>query len=248
MFETSLIDLEARKHPRRKWAPLPIALALHGAVLASVALAQVWNVAEVGDPEIVRPYVVSLVPAMESTGSRPRTEVATKPEVPREPVQPVTVPATTPSPAPQPSPGPVLFEGPRNFSPTEGPVSDDPWFHGGPPSDRPKLVLAEPVAAPVEESILFVGGKVLRPLFLSGRPPQYTQVALRTRIEGDVILQAVISDKGRVLDLRVLRGLPMGLDEAALDAVRDWTFEPAKLDGRPVKVYYNLTVAFRIKG
>lgn len=58
----------------------------------------------------------------------------------------------------------------------------------------------------------------------------------------------MISDKGRVLDLRVVRGLPMGLDQAALDAVRDWVFEPAKLGGRPVKVYYNLTVAFRIKG
>jgi len=50
-----------------------------------------------------------------------------------------------------------------------------------------------------------------------------------------------------VTNLSVIKGLPMGLDKAALDAVSQWRFKPATLQGRPVKVYYNLTVRFSIQ-
>ena len=48
-------------------------------------------------------------------------------------------------------------------------------------------------------------------------------------------------------NLEVLRTLPMGLEQAAVDAVRTWRFKPATLHGRPVKVYFNLTVNFQIQ-
>jgi TonB family protein len=47
--------------------------------------------------------------------------------------------------------------------------------------------------------------------------------------------------------VRVLKGLPMGLDHAAVDAVQKWKFKPATLEGRPVKVYYVLTVNFQVQ-
>lgn len=78
MFESSLIDLEAKQHPRRKWAALPIAVALHGIVLVSIGAAQVWNVEAVGDPEVVTPFRVSFVPALPSApASGGQTEKAT---------------------------------------------------------------------------------------------------------------------------------------------------------------------------
>jgi protein TonB len=62
-----------------------------------------------------------------------------------------------------------------------------------------------------------------------------------------VIVEAVIDEQGRVTDVRILRGLPMGLDREAVAAVRQWRFTPATLQGKPVKVYFSLTVNFRIQ-
>jgi len=47
--------------------------------------------------------------------------------------------------------------------------------------------------------------------------------------------------------VRVLKGQPMGLDKAAVDAVQRWRFKPAMLAGKPVKVYYVLTVNFQVQ-
>jgi len=62
-----------------------------------------------------------------------------------------------------------------------------------------------------------------------------------------VIVEAIIDKNGDVTNVRVLKGLPMGLEESATSAVKSWKFKPATLNGRPVSVYYNLTVNFRLQ-
>jgi TonB family protein len=63
-----------------------------------------------------------------------------------------------------------------------------------------------------------------------------------------VIVQAIIDEQDIVTGVKLLKGLPMGLDQAALDAIKEWRFEPARLmDGRPVAVYYTLTVNFELQ-
>ncbi|MCB1101000.1 MAG: energy transducer TonB [Kiritimatiellae bacterium] len=57
----------------------------------------------------------------------------------------------------------------------------------------------------------------------------------------------MIDKGGNVTDAKVLKGLPMGLDEKAIEAIKTWTFKPATLHGNPVSVYYNLTVNFRLQ-
>jgi TonB family protein len=89
-----------------------------------------------------------------------------------------------------------------------------------------------------------VGGDVKRPEKIAGRPPNFTQTARMARTQGVVIIEAIIDREGCVRGVRALQGLPDGLTEAAVDAVRTWAFEPATLDGRPVNVYYTLTVNF----
>jgi len=59
--------------------------------------------------------------------------------------------------------------------------------------------------------------------------------------------EAIIDTGGNVTNVRVLKGLPMGLDRAAVEAVQKWKFKPATLEGRPVKVYYVLTVNFQVQ-
>ncbi len=92
-----------------------------------------------------------------------------------------------------------------------------------------------------------VGGDVTRPKKVSGPPPVYTEVARKARVQGVVIIETLIDEHGDVTNTRVIKGLPMGLEEAAVEAVRAWKFEPATLGGRPVPVYYVLTVNFTVE-
>jgi metallo-beta-lactamase class B len=97
-------------------------------------------------------------------------------------------------------------------------------------------------AVPSEGEILRVGGAVSRPELIASVPVEYTETARKARVNGVVIVEAVIDEQGNVVSTRVLKGLPMGLDKAAQDAVRQWKYKPAMAYGRPVKVFYTLTV------
>jgi periplasmic protein TonB len=77
-------------------------------------------------------------------------------------------------------------------------------------------------------------------------PPVYPQLAQASRVEGLVIIEATIDVRGAVQSARVLRSLPF-LDEAALDAVRQWKYTPALLNGVPVPVIMTVTVNFTLQ-
>lgn len=77
--------------------------------------------------------------------------------------------------------------------------------------------------------------------------PTYPPLAKTARIQGDVVLQAVISKEGNIENLKVMSGHPM-LVQAALDAVRQWKYKPYVLNGEPVVVDTNITVKFNLTG
>lgn len=104
---------------------------------------------------------------------------------------------------------------------------------------------APPVAEP--EGPIHVGGDVKAPEKVSQVQPQYTEIARKARIQGVVIVQAIIDKGGNVINAKVLKGLPMGLTEEAIKAIKQWKFKPATLNGKPVDVYFNLTVNFRLQ-
>jgi protein TonB len=62
-----------------------------------------------------------------------------------------------------------------------------------------------------------------------------------------VIVETIIDGNGNVTDVRVLKGLPMGLDASAIDAVKKWKFKPGTLNGQPVPVIFTLTVNFTVQ-
>ncbi len=104
---------------------------------------------------------------------------------------------------------------------------------------------APPVAEPTGP--IAVGGDVQAPERVHAPQPQYTEIARKARIQGVVIVQAIIDKEGNVTNVKVLKGLPMGLEESAVDAIKTWRFKPATLNGKPVMVYYNLTVNFKLQ-
>jgi TonB family protein len=97
------------------------------------------------------------------------------------------------------------------------------------------------------ETPLRVDDGITRPEIVHQVKPETTEEARQHQgFSGTVILETVIDKDGRVGDVRLLKGQPYGLSEKAIDAVKQWTFKPATLDGKPVKVYYVLTVNFKI--
>ncbi|HVT56798.1 MAG TPA: energy transducer TonB [Thermoanaerobaculia bacterium] len=100
--------------------------------------------------------------------------------------------------------------------------------------------------APEREETYRVGEGVQRPTRIYSPAPLYPAMARKARLQGVVIVEGVIDTHGCVADEKVLKGLPMGLDEATVAAVQGWVFEPATLDGKPVRVYYTLTINFQM--
>ena len=92
------------------------------------------------------------------------------------------------------------------------------------------------------------GVKVMRPEIIHQAAPLVTGEALKHGgLSGTVIVEAIIDRTGQVQSPRVLKGLPFGLSESAVEAVKQWRFKPATLNRRPVKVYYVLTVNFKVQ-
>jgi protein TonB len=105
-----------------------------------------------------------------------------------------------------------------------------------------------PVAKPEPppEGPLRVGGDVKAPVVTNRVEPKYTETARTARVSGIVIVEAIIDKSGHVDQVRVVKGLPMGLSEEAERAVRQWHFRPGTLNGQPVDVIFNLTVNFKL--
>jgi TonB family protein len=104
----------------------------------------------------------------------------------------------------------------------------------------------ETLIRPRQEAPFRVGGDVKAPVVINRVEPIYTAEALAHRITGIVIVEAIIDRTGHVSNVEVLKPLPFGLDQAAVDAVRKWTFRPGTLNGWPVDVLFNLTISFKL--
>jgi len=105
-------------------------------------------------------------------------------------------------------------------------------------------LIAEPVGK--EEEPVRAIGEVRMPRLLRRVEPVYPEIARQARVEGVVILEATTDIYGRVQDVKVLRSVPL-LDQAAIDAVRQWVYEPMVINGRPRSVVFTVTVIFRLK-
>jgi protein TonB len=90
-----------------------------------------------------------------------------------------------------------------------------------------------------------IGGGAQESKLMNRTPPVYPPLALQARISGIVHLQAIIGKDGRVLDLKVNSGHPL-LVPAALEAVKQWVYQPTLLNGNPVEVATQVDVLFTL--
>lgn len=91
------------------------------------------------------------------------------------------------------------------------------------------------------------GSGITPPALLREVRPQYTEDARRLGVEGDVVLEIVVRSDGSVGHVTVLQRLGSGLDQRAVDAVRQWRFSPAKRFGTPVDVLVEVAVEFKLR-
>ena len=122
-----------------------------------------------------------------------------------------------------------------------------PVVSGEPPSLAAigGILAKEPMPVPVGQAPR-VGGQVQPARLIKSVPPVYPSLAKTNRLNGDVILDALVDEAGKVTDVSVVSG-PTLLRGAAMEAVRSWKYEPAQLDGRPVSMHLTLTVKFHIQ-
>jgi TonB family protein len=91
-----------------------------------------------------------------------------------------------------------------------------------------------------------IGGGVTEPELIYHVEPEFSAEAKKAKFNGIVLVNLIVDSKGKPQDVRVLRGVGMGLDEKALKAVRAYRFRPATEYGKPVPVGLNVEVNFKI--
>jgi protein TonB len=91
-----------------------------------------------------------------------------------------------------------------------------------------------------------VGGAIQEPAKVKHVAPAYPDIAVRSNVQGAVVLDCTISPQGRVAAVTVVRGIPL-LNEAAVAAVRQWVYTPTLRDGVPVPIIMTVTVRFGLE-
>jgi protein TonB len=261
MFGT-LQEQRARRGGKRTWL-LTGSLALHVAALAVLAGFQVWRVEAVAEPPLVDVFEVQLPPPAvgQPAGPPPAPAHHQPAQAPpaRAAVQPPPEVRQPDSAALQKHP-----DVPAPLAPAETAAANDRTTATGDASAQSRDASGSRLGTgdgaggpggPRDEgeagdgAPLPIGGPITRPQIVPGTrvQPVYTELARQAHVQGVVVLQATIDERGNVLDIRVLKTLPMGLTAEAVKAVSQWKFTPATLHGRPVRVYFSVTVQFEAR-
>jgi periplasmic protein TonB len=217
------------------WYTVPFSIAAHVIIAALVI--------------IVPLSAVDVLPIPQSLA---RVFVVPRVALPPAPPEPSAVPPSIVTPRSD----AVLTEAASSIRPESAvpalPVSTGVVGGTGPVGTSVGIGLNIPSAPPLPAAVpprpqepLRPGGVIKYPAKVHHVPPVYPRLAQDARVEGLVILEAVIGVDGRVQDVKVLRSKPL-LDQAAIDAVRHWRFTPTLLNGVPVPVVLTVTVNFEL--
>ena len=137
--------------------------------------------------------------------------------------------------------------------PPEAPVSGgvlgglDSGLLGGLGSGPAVAAPPPPPPAPKQTQRIKLGGQVVAAKLVAQPNPVYPPLARQARIQGNVVLHAIIDKDGRVGELQVISGHPL-LVQSALEAVKNWRYQPTQLNGDPVEVDTTITVSFVLGG
>ncbi len=121
--------------------------------------------------------------------------------------------------------------------------SSQPGPNGGLASGLGVSNSRQPAAPPVP---LPVGGDVKAARLISSAPPIYPAIARTQRLGGNVLIDALVDATGKITSMKIVSGPPL-LQQAAMDSLRQWKYEPAQLDGKPVATHLTVTIQFKLQ-
>ncbi len=241
MFENVLLESATRSGQGRRAMTLPVSIAAHALVLGVFLGSSLWSVQDVPDPPI--PVIFHTPAALASPPAGTSNANGQEHRIRR------SIAPTLPAPIPE---TPRLITENREMVSSEnakghqeGPAGDDAQAGPGSipggtgdPSSRGTL------AGAGSDATFTVGGEVKAPQLIERIDPPYPEIARKPRLEGVVVLEAVITAAGSVEGATVVKSAHPILDDAARRALLQWRYRPATLNGRPVRVYLTVTVSF----
>jgi periplasmic protein TonB len=247
MWEVTLIESKGSGRRWKQWWSIPAAAGVHTLLFSAALLASYWHVEAVEAPAPSLHYVEAIQVALTPPpalggGKRAIKRVSSQAIAPR---------------VHQPSEIAPLTKDPEidvhSFGPPEtanSSAGDDapagPGNPGGVPGGSGSIPSGNGVAVEDTEPLHITTG-VTQPVLIRKVEPEYPRAAAHARIQGIVILEAVITKNGDVEDVRTLRSESAALEKAAKDAVLQWKYKPALVQGRPVKVYFTVTCRFHLR-
>lgn len=216
---------------------VPISIAIHMvALLMLIVIPLVANVV-IPTVSVTLPDYVRVAPMPPPPIVAPRPPAGTTAPAPSA----TSSPAPTQAPdkiGPEPSiasPGPDIPGAVSAFPGDAGAITPGPTVPPPPPPDPPKQT------GPVR-----VADLPIAPRKTVDTRPIYPEIARAARVEGTVVMEAVLDPAGQVTQIRVIRSIPL-LDQAAIDAVRQWRYTPSVYNGRPVSVLMTITIRFTLQ-
>lgn len=227
-----------RRSTSRRFVTI-LSIAFHAIAISAVLVVQLFAVGPLPVPH--RPLIFEELRLV---------QIADIP-VPRAPLHESAepAPAVDPNAAPTVMPRGIIaetgLEGVRTSAPTSGVV--DGAVHGTTGLEAIGVVegVAPPPPPPAPRKPERLHSGMQPPVRVVHVDPVYPAIAQQARVQGVVILEAIIDERGVVKSVTVLRSIPL-LDPAAMDAVRQWRFTPARLNGEAVPVVMTVTVNFRL--
>lgn len=228
MFQDVVCSGE-RSH--RKWYTLPLSFLVHTSILAILVVVPLIATDVLPTPRTGMEFVTPYVPAVPS--APPMRRVAPSRVARGDAGAPVVAPQA------------IGVETGVVFEPGDVQTSGIETIVGG--LDANQISVETPPVVPVlPTEPVVVGGNIKAPIRIRYVPPTYPDIARDARVQGVVIIEAIIGADGKVQQARVLRSRPL-LDEAALTAVREWEYTPTLLNGKPTPVIMTVTVVFKLQ-
>jgi protein TonB len=239
MFD--LITGKTPHGPRPHAGPVLISVALHAAAVVGVLAGTVMFIAPpIPRDSMMRAFVAPLPPPPPPPApAPPKSEAKQERPVP-----------TSGSAAPTEMPIEIVPE-PPSFDVGEEEFLGVP---GGVPGGiaggvlgglMPEVPPPPPPPAPEPRKPVRIGGQIKEPALVYRVEPAYPALAVASKMEGVVILEAIVDQEGHVESVRSLR-VPTILDAAAIKAVRQWRYSPVLLNGRPEKFILTVVVSFKL--
>ena len=236
----SLTLTEPERHAGRTTATLVTSVVLHTVLVVAIAILPLLFYDSMPSQEALRAFFVQpleVVPPPPPPPPPPAAARLAVTQAPRVEVQP------TGFVAPIDIPTEIQPEELLDLGVEGGAVGG---VEGGVPGGVVGGVVGGLPQAPPPQVAIRVGGLIKAPAKLKHVDPVYPELARVARVQGVVIVECLISPQGKVTDVKVLRSIPL-LDQAAVDAVRQWTYTPTLLNAVPVPVIMTVTVTFNLK-